>query len=99
VTLVNGTDGAPAEPVEGTFMTAIEAELMSDAGIGPLGALKAATLNGAQLLGAPELGTTRVGGAADLIAMPEDPTADIRALRGIDWVMSRGAVVRATEVP
>lgn len=99
VTLVNGTDGAPAEPVEGTFMTAIEAELMSEVGIGPLGALKAATLNAAQLLGAPELGTTRVGGVADLIAMPEDPTADIRALRGIDWVMSRGAVVRATEDP
>jgi imidazolonepropionase-like amidohydrolase len=98
VTLVNGTDGAPAEPVENTFMTAIEAELMSEAGIGPLGALRAATVNAAQLLGAPELGTTRVGGAADLIAMPDDPTADIRALRGIDWVMSRGGVVRAAEV-
>jgi imidazolonepropionase-like amidohydrolase len=94
VTLVNGTDGAPAEPVDGTFMTAIEAELMSEAGIGPVGALKAATVNAAQLLEAPELGTTRVGGAADLIAMPDDPTADIRALRGIDWVMSRGVVVR-----
>ncbi len=95
VTMVNGTDGAPAEPVEGTFMTAIEAELMSEAGIGPVGALKAATVNAAQLLGAPELGTTRVDGAADLIAMPGDPTTDIRALRGIDWVMSRGTVVRA----
>jgi imidazolonepropionase-like amidohydrolase len=94
VTLLNGTDGGPAEPVEGTFMTAIEAELMSEAGIGPLGALRAATVNPAKLLGAPELGTTRVGGAADLVAMPGDPTTDIRALRGIDWVMSRGAVVR-----
>jgi len=96
VTLINGTDGAPAEPVEGTFMVAIEAELMATAGIGAIGALRAATVNPAALLGAPELGTTRVGGAADLIAMPEDPVADIRALRGIDWVMSRGAVVRAS---
>jgi imidazolonepropionase-like amidohydrolase len=94
VTLVNGTDGAPAEPVDGTFMTAIEAELMSVAGVGPIGALRAATVNAAQLLGAHDLGTTRVGGAADLVAMKEDPTADIRALRGIDWVMSRGQVVR-----
>ena len=95
VTLVNGTDGGPAEPVEGTFMTAIEAELMANAGLGPIGALRAATVNAAELLGAPHLGTTRVGAAADLIAMPGDPTTDIRALREIDWVMSRGEVVRA----
>jgi imidazolonepropionase-like amidohydrolase len=95
VTLVNGTDGGPAEPAEGTFMTAIEAELMSEAGLGPVGALRAATVNPAALVGAPNLGTTRVGGAADLVAMPGDPTADIRAIRGIDWVMSRGSVVRS----
>jgi imidazolonepropionase-like amidohydrolase len=95
VTIVTGTDGAPAEPAEGTFMTAIEAELLATAGLGPVGALRAATTNAAALLGDARLGTTRVGGVADLVAMPTDPTADVRALRGIDWVMSDGSVVRA----
>jgi imidazolonepropionase-like amidohydrolase len=99
VKLVNGTDGGPAEPAEGTFMTAIEAELMAKAGLGPIGALRAATVNAADLLGAPDLGTTRVGGVADLVAMPTDPTTDIQALRGIDWVMNRGEVVRAAPDP
>jgi imidazolonepropionase-like amidohydrolase len=99
VTIVNGTDGGPAERADGTFMTAIEAELLSDAGLGPMGSLRAATMNAAKLVGAPDLGTTRVGGVADLVAMPGDPTADIRALRRIDWVMSRGSVVRMTHGP
>ncbi len=96
VKLVNGTDGGPAEPADGTFMTAIEAELMAEAGIGARGALQASTVNAAELLGvADRLGSARVGFDADLVAMKEDPTRDIHALRGIDWVMSRGEVVHA----
>ena len=34
------------------------------------------------------------GMAADLIAMPNDPSAGIAALRGLDFVMKSGVVVR-----
>lgn len=97
VKIVHGTDGLPAEAVDGTTMTVVEAELLSRAGLGPRGALLAATANAAELVGlGSRIGKVAVGYAADLIAVPGDPLADISALRSIDWVMSRGEVVRDT---
>ncbi len=40
------------------------------------------------------IGTLRPGRYADLIAMPGDPTSGMAALRGIDFVMKGGVVVR-----
>jgi imidazolonepropionase-like amidohydrolase len=95
VKIVNGTDGQPAEPVDGTSMTVIEAELLSRAGLGPRGALLASTANAAELLGLESrVGTVAVGFDADLIAVKGDPLEDISALRSIDWVMSKGEVLR-----
>ena len=95
VTIVNGTDGQPAEPVDGTSMTVVEAELLARAGLGPQGALLASTVNPASLLGlASRIGKVAVGFEADLIAVRGHPLEDIGALRSIDWVMSRGEVVR-----
>ena len=59
------------------------------------GVIRAATAAPAAWLDADDrVGTIEPGRFADLIAMPADPTADIGALRGIDFVMKAGVVVR-----
>ena len=40
------------------------------------------------------IGTIRPGAYADLIAVDEDPMADVSALRGLRFVMKGGVVVR-----
>ena len=50
----------------------------------PTQALRAGTIETAKLLGAEEdIGSLEVGKYADLLAVPTDPTADIKALRQI----------------
>lgn len=90
-----GTDQLPHEPNDGTIATVREAEYYVEAGMTPLQALRAATVDPATMLGlADELGTLEVGKVADLIAVPTDPTRDISALREIVLVLKDGAVVR-----
>jgi imidazolonepropionase-like amidohydrolase len=65
------------------------------AGVPPLEILRAMTSNAAELLHVQkERGRLAVDMAADLVAMPVDPLQDIEALRGIDFVMKNGVVVR-----
>jgi imidazolonepropionase-like amidohydrolase len=65
------------------------------AGMTPEQALKAATANGAELLGQEKLlGAIREGMAADVVAVEGDPLADIQvAIQKVRWVMKGGAVV------
>jgi len=65
------------------------------AGMTPEQALKAATVNGAELLGKEkELGAVAPGYFADLVAVEGDPTADIDvAVSHVKWVMKGGTVV------
>ena len=61
----------------------------------PIEALKAATVNAADLLGlSSEVGTIETGKSADLIAVTGDPLQDVTVLKKIDYVMVRGEVVR-----
>jgi len=64
------------------------------AGMTPEEALRAATVNGADLLGkGAELGAVAPGYFADLVAVEGDPTADIGvAIEKVKWVMKGGAV-------
>jgi imidazolonepropionase-like amidohydrolase len=65
------------------------------AGIRPWDAVKAGTVNAAQLLGIEaEAGSLDVGKRADLVAVPGDPVADIAALQHVTFVMSAGKVIR-----
>jgi imidazolonepropionase-like amidohydrolase len=73
-----------------------EFELMVKNGMPPVEALKAATVNAADLLGlASEIGTIEPGKSADIIAVTGDPAADVTVLKKVDFVMVRGEVVKA----
>ncbi len=65
--------------------------LVERAGLTPLAALTAATLNGARALGIERTrGTIAPGKAADLVVLAADPTADIRHTRDIICVFRDG---------
>jgi imidazolonepropionase-like amidohydrolase len=72
-----------------------EFKLMVDLGMTPIEALKSATANDAELLGiAQKTGTLEKGKLADIIAMPDDPTADITATEHVWFVMKEGKIIR-----
>ena len=95
VRIALGTDQLPHEPNDGTIATVREAQYYVEAGMTPLEALRSATINAATMLGvADELGTIEPGKLADLIAVEQDPTQNILALRAIRLVIKGGKVVR-----
>ena len=72
-----------------------EFELMVKYGMTPVEAIKAATVNAADLLGlSAEIGTIEPGKSADLIAVAGDPTSDVRVLKSVAFVMARGEVIK-----
>lgn len=72
-----------------------EFELMVKFGMPPAEAIKAATVNAADLLGlSAEVGTLEPGKSADLIAVKGDPLNDVKVLKQVDFVMLRGNVVK-----
>jgi imidazolonepropionase-like amidohydrolase len=72
-----------------------ELEWFVKAGMSPEQALRAATANGAELLGLTEVGAIRPGAFADIAAVEGDPLADIQAAtRRVRWVMKGGAICK-----
>jgi imidazolonepropionase-like amidohydrolase len=70
-----------------------EFELMVKHGMPAAEAIKAATVNAADLLGiAAEAGTLEGGKRADLIAVAGDPIANIAVLKNVSFVMKDGKV-------
>jgi imidazolonepropionase-like amidohydrolase len=64
-------------------------------GLSPLGAIQAATVNGAELLGwAKDAGTVETGKFADIVAVSGDPLADIGVMERVMFVMKGGEVVK-----
>jgi imidazolonepropionase-like amidohydrolase len=95
VQIVHGTDIPPDAPSGGTSLAVRELELLVEAGAPPLTALRSVSLTAARLLGLEGIvGEIREGGAADLIAVPTDPTRSVSALRDMRLVMQAGDVVR-----
>jgi imidazolonepropionase-like amidohydrolase len=72
-----------------------EFELMVKFGMPPAEAIKAATVNAADLLGiSAETGTIEPGKSADLVAVKGDPLKDIQILKSVGFVMVRGEVAK-----
>lgn len=95
VTMVNGTDYPPGDPIGGTSVAVHEMGLMEGAGLHPQLALAGATSNAARLLGLEsQIGTVEQGKIADLVAVDENPLSDVSAMRNISFVMQSGRVVR-----
>jgi imidazolonepropionase-like amidohydrolase len=70
-----------------------EMELLSEAGLGNMGALVAATAGNAELLGRKdELGTVDPGKYADLVVLEGDPLADLKALGRVYLTIKDGVV-------
>nr|WP_181728456.1 amidohydrolase family protein [Vibrio vulnificus]ARJ33727.1 amidohydrolase [Vibrio vulnificus] len=93
VNIALGTDQMPQEPNDGTTATAREAQYYVEAGMSPLEALQAATIEPARMLGADaDIGSVSVGKYADIVALSSDPREDIKALRDIRLVMKGGEV-------
>jgi imidazolonepropionase-like amidohydrolase len=64
---------------------------MVEAGMPPLEAIRAATLNGATVMGLErELGTLEVGKLADIVAVPGDPSKEISVMSKMQFVMRDG---------
>ncbi len=64
-------------------------------GLSPLGAIQAATVNAAELLGwTKDLGAVEPGKYADIIAVDGDPLADIGVMERVVFVMKGGQIVK-----
>ncbi|HLL13767.1 MAG TPA: amidohydrolase family protein [Pyrinomonadaceae bacterium] len=91
VRIAFGTDAA----VYPHGRNAEEFRLMVELGMRPVDALRAATSVNAELFGlADQLGTLAPGKLADIIAVPGDPTRDIRETERVFFVMKEGVVYK-----
>jgi len=91
VKIAFGTDAGVGKHGAG----AREFQLLVQAGMSPAAAIRAATVDAADLLGrADTIGTIEPGKDADIIAVPGDPVADVARIGEVDFVMRRGRVHR-----
>lgn len=90
VKIAFGTDAAFSYGIQ-----AREFALMTGLGMGPAAALRSAGPGAADLLGlSGQIGTLEMGKEADVLAVPGDPTRDIRVTEKVFFVMKEGRVWR-----
>jgi imidazolonepropionase-like amidohydrolase len=93
VKIAFGTDvGAPKILAHGE--NAKEFTTLLKLGMTPIQAIRAATINAADLLGTQDRGILEVGKLADIIAVDESPLNDIAILENIGFVMKGGKVYK-----
>jgi imidazolonepropionase-like amidohydrolase len=91
VTLVTGTDASFLHPPG--FSLHDELDLLVEAGLTPAEALRAGTINCANLFPSLNAGAIAPGKRADLVMLNANPLADIRNAHGIAAVVLRGRVM------
>jgi imidazolonepropionase-like amidohydrolase len=94
VKIAMGTDSGVPARFPG-FFEHLEMELMSDAGMTAPDIIAAATRNGAEFIGARDIGTLAPGKWADLLVLSRNPLEDIRNTRTIDSVYIAGNKVKS----
>lgn len=76
-------------------MNWIEFGYMIEAGMSPMDAIKAATINAAELLGEKEkLGSVQNGKCADIVAVDGDPLKDANSFGKVVFVMKGGTIYK-----
>ena len=90
VPILAGTDTAAGVRVYPGFSLHEELELLVKAGLTPMEALQAATLNAGKYLGLTDTGTIEKGKRADLVLLDSNPLADIKNTRKIRSVVLAG---------
>ena len=92
VKIANGFDPASAEA---HGKNADEIVTATELGLPPLEAIRAATINAADLMGWQDrVGAIEPGKFADLIAVDGNPLVDISVLQNVKFVMKGGAVIK-----
>jgi len=92
VRILFGTDTG----VSAHGQNAKEFQLMVEAGMPPMEAIRAATILPARFLEIDDrLGSVEPGKLADLVAVPGDPLADITVMQRVNFVMKEGVVYKA----
>ncbi|MEO5569069.1 MAG: amidohydrolase family protein, partial [Gemmatimonadaceae bacterium] len=90
-TLVVGTDPTGGGGVIPGYSNQRAVELLVEAGLTPLEAIKASTLNGANFLGlGARTGSVSAGKQADLVIVNGDPSTRIADVRNVEIVFKRG---------
>ena len=92
VKIAFGTDAGVFKP----GLNWLEFIYMIEAGMTPMDAIKAATINAADLLGEKDkLGSIEVGKMADVVAVDGDPMIDSKVFGKVVFVMKDGVVYKA----
>jgi len=79
-----------SEPIAREFSRMVEF------GMTPMAAIQAATSKGAEMLGmSGEIGVVAPGAYADIIAVPGDPSRNVRELERVGFVMKDGKIYRS----
>jgi imidazolonepropionase-like amidohydrolase len=91
VLLCTGTDDDPDfHAAHSRLLDEIE-RLVGESGLGPMDAIRAATTNGALVLGlGDQIGTLASGKAADFVVLRRNPLADIHNLRSVEIIVKHG---------
>ena len=92
VPIALGTDAGVGRHGENAHEFALMVEW---GGMTPMQAIVAGTSNAAKLLGwESRVGTLSAGKLADIVAVPGDPTRDVKALESVSFVMKGGVVFK-----
>ena len=95
VKIVNGTDLPPGDLSDGVTVTVRELEYLVEAGLSPIEAIMASTIRAAELCQISKMvGLVEEGFVADIIAVPDNPLQDVKAMEKIRFVMRDGCVFR-----